>query len=207
MSAEYRTNEELPNDRSEVIVYNTSSGVPQIDGEILDGEWNMNRVANRLLSGNTKAYAVFGLKGDSKYLYFGARVWDNKVFIGGGSDYNMDTIELFFDPELNRAKKYDSTDHQVRLGVLNNSVTGVAKGTSEDVKLAYTLTDDGYIVEAAIPWEAVNLTYSPGMKFGFDVSINDNNLGANQVRDGAFGWQGTANNYYDTSAFGTAFIQ
>ena len=206
VSAEYKPKETAPAATDEVMVY-TAVTPPVIDGVISDGEWYMNRVANRLLSGDTRAYAVFGVKGDSKYLYFAAKVWDNAVFVGGGGDYNLDTVELYFDPELNRATKYDPTDHQVRLGVLDNTTVGINADSRANVKMAYTLTDFGYIVEAAIPWDGVDVRYIPGMKFGFDVSINDNNQGGTASRDGAFGWQGSAYNYNNTSLFGTAIIQ
>lgn len=204
-SAVYEPKENVPQNSSDVFVYQTASAVPKIDGVLSDGEWYMNRVSNRVLSGNTRAYSVFGLKGDSKYLYFAARVWDDSVNFGTGSDYDLDTVELFFDPELNRASKYDSKDHQVRLGTLDGSVSGVK--SKDGVSIASSITEDGYIVEAAIPWSAIDITYAKGTKFGFDVSINDNSQGSGASRDGAFGWQGTANNYYDTSAFGTAVIE
>lgn len=204
-SAKYEPKENVPEAKDEVMIYSADAAAPVIDGKISDGEWYMNRVAGRLLSGNTSAYAVFGLKGDSKYLYFAACVWDNNINFGTGADYALDTVELFFDPDMNRAKAYDSKDHQVRLGTLDGSVSGVK--SKEGVKIVTSLTEDGYIVEAQIPWTAVDVDYAKGARFGFDVSINDNNLGPNKDRDGAFGWQGTANNYLDTSAFGTAIIE
>ena len=207
VSAEYKPKEVLPNNKDEVMVYNTSASTPVIDGEITDGEWYLNRVANRLLSGNTNSYALFGVKGDSKYLYFAAKVWDDKVTFGTGKDHDADSVELFFDPELNRATKFDPTDHQVRFGLSDNTTVGVVTGTEEDVKMAYSLTDFGYIIEVALPWKAVDVKYFSGAKIGFDVSINDNSQGEGQSRDGAYGWRGTAYNYNNTADYGTAIMQ
>ena len=200
----YNTSEKVPEAKNVITVYNTSGAVPTIDGKLDDGEWYLNRVASKVLSGATSVYSVFGMKGDSKYLYFAARVYDKNINPGGSSEYNMDSIELFFDPELNRADKYDTTDHQIRLA-LKDEIRGLKSGA--DYKIAHSITDDGYIIESAIPWESVDLKYASGAKFGFDVSLNDNNLGEGTTRDGALGWVGTANNYRDTSAFGTAVIE
>ena len=206
VTAEYKANEILPG-KDEVMVYNTSGGTPTIDGQLSDGEWYLNRVANRLISGSTKAFGLYGLKGDSKNLYFAAKVWDSNVTFGDSKDYNSDSVELFFDPELNRATKFDPTDHQVRFGLKDNTVFGVVAGTEADVKMAYSLTDYGYIIEASVPWNAVNVKYFSGAKIGFDVSVNDNTQGEGQSRDGVFGWRGTAMNYSNTSEYGTAVMQ
>lgn len=203
VSAVYEPLEYVPADDKTIVVYDSDASV-KIDGIISEGEWNLNRVANRTISGTTGGYAVFGLKGDSKYLYFAARVWDDKVVPGNSSEYNMDSVEIFFDPELNRATKYDTKDRQVRIS-LSDDVKGLK--TNEGMKVAHTTDENGYIVEIAIPWSSLDIVYEKGSKFGFDVSVNDNNSGAGTARDGVFGWAGDANNYQNTSLFGTAIIE
>jgi len=95
----------------------------------------------------------------------------------------------------------------VRFGLSDNTTVGVVTGTESEVKMAYSLTDFGYIIEVALPWNAVNVKYFPGAKIGFDVSINDNSQGEGQSRDGAYGWRGTAYNYNNTADYGTAIMQ
>lgn len=203
VNAVYEAQEYVPANDKEIMVYNAEEP-PKIDGILDSGEWYLNRVANKTVSGTTGAYAVFGLKGDLKYLYAAVRVWDNKVVPGNSSEYNMDSAELFFDPELNRSVRYDATDHQVRIS-LQDDVKGLK--TNEGVKTAHTVTEDGYIIEAAIPWTSLDINYKKGGKFGFDISVNDNSAGPGTARDGVIGWAGDANNYQNTSLFGTAVIE
>ena len=205
VGATYQPTERVPQKKDEIIVYNTSTGVPVIDGIITDGEWNLNRLASKVMTGSTKTYSIFGMKGDSKYLYFAARLWDENLVLGTGKDYSLDTYELFFDPELNRLTKYEATDKQIRLGPADNSITGIRN--TDTAQVVCLKTENGYIVEAAIPWEELGIKYVSGGKFGFDVSSNDNNLGSGSSRDGVSGWVGTADNYKDTSKFGTAVIE
>jgi len=42
------------------------------------------------------------------------------------------------------------------------------------VKIAATVTSDGYIVEVAIPWNAFGVSPKKGQHYGFIFSISDN---------------------------------
>ncbi len=202
----YTPTENVRDDLTQAIVYSCeSTNVPVIDGTLDEGEWYMNRVMNKSVSGKVTSYGTFGLRGDSKYIYFAARIYDKTVVPGPEDIYTADSIELYFDGDLARSPKYDSNDRQIRLG-LNDKIWNLYANNA-GYTAAHSITEDGYIIEARIPWEGLNLTYSKGMRFGFDVSVNDNNNGGLTDRDSVFGWQGDVNNWQSTVKFGTAIME
>jgi hypothetical protein len=64
----------------------------------------------------------------------------------------------------------------------------------------------GYSIEIAIPWTQLGFSGAPaaGTKIGFDVGYDDDDNGG--VRDAQAVWNGTVNNYQNTSAFGTLVL-
>ncbi len=201
----YNPVEKVPEANDEVIAYSTAvTGEPVIDGTIIDGEWYMNRVVSKIFDGVPEAYGVYGLKSDANYLYVAAKIFDKKVVGGIESDWRTDAVELYFDVNMARASSYDEDDRQIRIA-LNDKIWGLNTGSKYDV--AHSIFDGGYIIEARIPWDALDITYGSGTKFGFDFSANDNNLDENSERDGSYGWVGTARDFADASAFGTAIIE
>jgi LmbE family N-acetylglucosaminyl deacetylase len=79
----------------------------------------------------------------------------------GGSENTMTTFKtgIFpFDTEGNVQAERDADANQ-----------GVISVTAPDMKVASAHTDTGYVLEVAIPWNAVPGTIMPGQSFGFDV--------------------------------------
>ena len=189
---------------NEAIAYD---GTPAIDG-VLDDGWTLNRVIADKVADNSNASGVFGLMADKNNLYIAVKVYDSKVDDPGlatATSYLADSVEIFFDPEYNRGTKYSGGDQQIRLG-LSGLAYSCTKATSlKTVKTASSRFEDGYIIEAAIPWNVISLEYSKGKKFGFEVSINDSSDGG-VTRDGAVAWSADGNSYCNTSKFGTAYI-
>ncbi len=51
-----------------------------------------------------------------------------------------------------------------------------------EVEIAVVLTDNGYVMEAAIPWTVVGFKPSPGLQMGFAISISDDDLPGQAVQ-------------------------
>ncbi|HEX3051468.1 MAG TPA: sugar-binding protein [Aggregatilineaceae bacterium] len=83
----------------------------------------------------------------------------------GGSENSMTTFKtgIFpFDTEGNVQAERDADANQ-----------GVIGETAPDMKVASARTDTGYVLEVAIPWNAVPGTIEAGQNFGFDVLLYD----------------------------------
>jgi hypothetical protein len=60
----------------------------------------------------------------------------------------------------------------------------------------------GCILEAGIPFEALEIKPRPGMELLFDIGLDDSSSG--KGRDRQFMWNGTENNSFDRSHWGRA---
>jgi len=121
--------------------------------------------------------------------------------------WGKDAIELFVDLNNTKCAAYDSHDWQLYmcpLGVGDDKAFGgevVRKRQGDDVNIVGTVIDpairtvsrvgdDGYLIEASIPWHSLSATFRPyaGMQIGFDIAIdhckNTDGLG---VSDSIFG--------------------
>ena len=178
---------------------------PNIDGYL--GDWN-NEASKYSLS-----YVVYGKSNwkndndlsatvmvgwDRQYLYIGARVKDDvfaqnqmkgKLYLGDSIEILMDTdvSDDFYLPSLN----WD--DFQLGISPGNNSISlkpeaylwypvGI-RGQKANVQIAQVRTNNGYHIEAAIPWVVFNITPYAGQHFGFAFSVSDNDSLGDAVQE------------------------
>ena len=184
---------------------NAYEGTPVIDGEI-DDDWILDRVITRPCNGLPLNAAKFGMMADKDNLYLAIKVFDKTIMetdTDYAGSYNFDTVEVFFDPQRNRTAFYDELDQQIRLGISGKAYSAMRGAVLENVKVASKKTADGYVIEAAFPWDVVGASY--GSAIGFDVSVNDSNSAGG--RDGVIVWSGNDDNYKDTSKFGTLYYK
>ncbi len=198
---------EYSNEPDEAYVY---GGSAVIDGSFDESGWHLDRTINKIYSGKTEDTAKFGLMADSNYLYIGIEVFDNyvtEVKDPTKSAYQIDSVEICIDPEGNRSGKYDALDRQLRLDLVNNNVFNCTKNSFvEGVESVVKLTETGYIIEAKIPLSEINLSYSPGLKFNADISINDCDTDE-ETRTSIIGWCADSANYTNTQNFGTVIFK
>lgn len=189
--------------KTDVVAY---SATPQIDGNI-EALWKLNRPVTRICQATPDVSAKYGLLSDENYLYFAAEVFDSTVAKGTteiATSYTVDTIEICFDPDLSRSSKYGQDDQQLRLGIDQKIYSATKAKALENAITASKITDTGYIIEIAIPWEDLAVEYAVGAKFGFEMAINDSSNGS--TRDGVVCWAADDMSWSDTSKFGTAYI-
>lgn len=189
---------------NEAVAYN---GAPTIDG-VLEDSWTLDRVISKKAAGSSSASGVFGLMSDKNYLYIGIKVFDSIVddpMLAAATNYLADSVEFFVDPECDRKTRYADGDQQLRLGLSGLAYSATKATALSNIKTASSRFDGGYIIEAAVPCDAINLTYGHGKKFGFEIAINDSS-DKDVSRDGVVSWCGDGRSYTDTSKFGTAYI-
>jgi hypothetical protein len=175
---------------------------PTIDGSLSDlgGEiYLINTVVYGKDShmSNVDASGRFLVSWDSQYLYVGVEVMDD-VFVQnatGNQIYKGDCIELLFDAFLGadfQSSELSDDDYQLgltpgrgQIGVNKENWLWYPRGKSgalQNVTWAAQSTSSGYVLEAAVPWSVFEVSPSAGQRFGFSVSISDNDDTANDVQ-------------------------
>lgn len=145
-------------------------GTPNIDAEI-DDIWNNATAFNTDLNveGTNTAKAKVRTLWDENYLYALFEVKDNELDKASDKDHEQDSIEAFIDENNARTPSYDGDDAQYRVNY-ENKQTGGGNINMDKFKSATKLTDDGYIVEIAIPLQN---KASVNQFIGFDGQVND----------------------------------
>ena len=125
---------------------------------------------------------------DNFYIY--QEVTDDTISMSSGNTYQNDGIEIKVDPEATDSVANSIISFDMTAMDTTGGVTGVATIDSS----FRTLTADGYVIEAAIPWTDMVHTASgeavaaaEGNVFGMALNVhdNDNTVGA---RDGSVQW-------------------
>ncbi len=181
----------------DLVLMKTSTPIV-VDGLANDEAWAMveeNIVDNPFVGEREDEYdseGRFKMLWDDTYIYFICDVWDLDLYEDSpGANENDESFDMFFDPWLDGG---DAPQEDDVLLTLEFSFSGVcsksgAKGgfTEFDTTGVIAMcseTNDGYIIEAAIPLE--DLQMAPGDNFGFDLRINDDDDG--DGRDTQVAW-------------------
>jgi hypothetical protein len=175
---------------------------PTIDGDI--GDWQLplyaveTVVAGQAYYANKKDIsAEVKLAWDAQFLYIGALVRDTKFVqeATGPQLWKGDSLEVLLDAEL----ADDFEDHTLnlddfQLGISPGNLleTPVPEaymwaprqmaGERTDLLIASRLTDDGYMMEVAVPWSEFDVVPQAGQHFGFLFSVSDNDTAGNNAQ-------------------------
>ena len=167
-------------------------GTPNMDGEI-DEVWNTANSFNTDLKveGSDAAKAKVRTLWDENYLYALLEVKDSNLNKDSDKDHEQDSVEIFIDENNARTPSYDGDDAQYRVN-FENKQSGGGSRNMDKFKSATKVTDDGYIVEVAIPLQnkaAVN------QFLGFDAQVNN---AENGKRIGVTMWSDTTGMTWST---------
>ena len=173
---------------------------PVIDG-VLD-EWTLDRYAvENVVFGKSNWSGIDDLSGkamfgwNEQFLFIAVRVWDDihMQSASGKNLYKGDSVEFQLDVNV-PGDYYLATlsrdDYQVGIsaGAPGSTATepstpteaylwypeGRAGALGNEVKIGVVYVDDGYKLEAAIPWSVFGITPKVGQNYGFAFSISDN---------------------------------
>ena len=176
-----------------VVVAAREEAAPAIDGDL--GEWSafpykadqVTFGASRW-TGASDNSGAFAVGWDASYFYLAVRVSDDKyVQVATGDDIWMgDEVEVQLDADL-AADFYTASlsadDYQV--GMSAGNFGGIPpqayrwypsskQASLTTVSVAGKATPQGYDLEARIPWTTFSITPTEGARFGFALSISDN---------------------------------
>jgi len=167
---------------------------PTIDGDI--GDWPLKLYAvDNVVSGlgyyaNEKDLsAEVKLAWDMQFLYIGTLVRDTKFAqrATGSLLWKGDSLEILLDSDVGgdfHHAQLSLDDFQLGISPGNLTEDPVPEaylwaprhraGGITSIQIASRLTDDGYMIETAIPWSIFNITPYQGQHFGFLFSVSDN---------------------------------
>jgi endo-1,4-beta-xylanase len=159
-------------------------------------------VTEKFVLGASGSTAVVKTLWDSRHLYIFARVTDSLLSKASGNPWEQDSVEIFVDQNNGKTTEYEADDAQYRVNFENTQSFGGA-GSAAKLTSAARLVEGGYVVEAAIALDAIpGGRARPGLLVGFDVQVNNDELG-NGVRASVATWNDESGRaFQDPSRFG-----
>ncbi|MGH2627140.1 MAG: sugar-binding protein, partial [Anaerolineales bacterium] len=171
-------------------------------------------------SGASDAHATYAWGWDATFLYLAIRVTDDVHVPGprGETMYRGDIVELQFDANL-------AGDFTQAFMSADDSQFGLSPGdfasqppeayrwyptqyaaAAASVWVRATKTGEGYTLEASLPWAVLGATPAAGSRFGFALSLSDNDA------QGAAAQQSlvssvTTRTLLDPTSWGTLILQ
>ncbi|CAG0942890.1 partial Endo-1,4-beta-xylanase A, partial [Candidatus Brocadiaceae bacterium] len=172
-----------------------------VDGELKESAWeDITTDICKVIYRTTNNTAKFGVLWDNTYLYVGVKVLDTDLRNDSSIPFDDDSVEIVIDGDHNRGTTYDSYDRYFLKG-MDHWLDGY---NQQGVLHGWATIPGGYSIELAIPWSNLGITPTVGMPIGFSVGYNDDDDGG--TRDAQVVWEGTGNNYTDTSALGDIIL-
>lgn len=148
----------------------TVYGTAVVDGKA-ESLWNSAKEATTSVwvSGTSGSTAKFKTMWDEKNLYVIAEVTDSLLSKKSADAYQQDSVEIFVDQDNGKTTYYDADDNQIRVNFDNEISYNPAEYAG--FVSATSITETGFIVEAAIPITAVKA--QEGAVLGFDLQVNN----------------------------------
>ena len=176
--------------------------VIKVDGE-QEAAWEQAKeVQFQIRTGTTQAAASAKLLWDEQYLYVLATVTDAALDKTSSQVHERDSVEVFIDENNHKSDSYEADDKQYRIDYENEQSYNGDNCNAENVVSKTTVTDKGYLVEAAFKW--TEITPEIGNKIGIDLQINDAESGK---RIGTVSWYDESGQGWSSpSVFGTATL-
>ena len=104
----------------------------------------------------------------------------------GRGPWEVDSIEIYVSENNQKGTTYEAGDYQYRINY-KGQLTAMNEEWLEGMRAHVTLTDNGYIVQAKIPFKTIKPT--EGMKIGFDIQVSDDP--GSGIREFVSSWNST----------------
>jgi O-glycosyl hydrolase len=192
------------NDGKNVTVALEPSGALTVDGALDEPYWALRSHVTKNITGTSNNSVRFGTLSDIQNLYVGIEVLDAELRNDSTLAYQDDSVEIYLDVDHNQSAAYDAKDHQITLRWHDELISMI--GELANVQFAQKDINGGYTVELAIPWTSLNRTPARDITLGLDIGINDDDGQNDGNRESQQMWNGTADNWRNTSAFGNLLI-
>lgn len=168
---------------------------PQIDGDINDWPGTVYALGqvvygSEFYANQADLFGEFKASWDNEYLYLGVLVRDTQFAqtASGAQLFNGDSIELLLDTDLAGDMGTDDLNaDDYQLGFSPGNLVGAGtlpeaylwaptdrEGPLDAALVDARLTDDGWMIEIAIPWETLGGVPAAETVMGILVSVSDN---------------------------------
>lgn len=182
-----------------------------IDG-VEDPQWTAQedtliKIIDGAITNDADASATYKLMWDATNLYILANVTDDIKINDSPNSWDDDGIEIFIDGDNDKNSVYDADDRQYIIRWNDNTVYeyGFNVGTNPSgVIFAQTNTPNGYVIEGSISWVTLGITPSLLTLVGFDIQLNDDDLGGGL--DGRRSWNALVSPSANASLMGVASL-
>ena len=176
---------------------------PRIDASL--EEWQLDRYRiESVVFGKSNHKGVNDLSGrsmvgwDEQNLYLGIRVIDEKYVqnTSGANLYKGDSLDILLDIDVQSDFYLADLNHDdYQLGISPGSPVPnenpeaylwfpkAIEGSRDQVKIAARSRGDGYVIEAAVPWNVFEVKPFNGQHFGFAFSISDNDNSNQNIQE------------------------
>ena len=139
------------------------------------------------------ATIAFAAVADNQWLYVALKVTDDKIVTGeepGASAWKDDSVEIYIDANHGETATFEKDDAQITIPANNINLKNIEKpelggtgdGATTGTQVAVVETDDGWIVESAIPLknDKWNIKLANGTIIGFNIHLNDDDDGGDR---------------------------
>ena len=176
-----------------------------VDGDLAEALWegNWHSLTKVVVGADNGVSVEFTARWSAAHLLAAYRVTDAALVNDSTYIWQDDAVELYLDIDYDRDTVYGADDFQFIAGWGDDTVWEIA-GRNTGVLYAYQDTATGYTAELAVPWETVGASPALDNIHGFDAAYDLDQDG--DVGDGQLMWSGTAENYNDTSSFGSVTL-
>ena len=213
------------NDGDEVVVYNDTTlsqsnstkyyaeaylkqsmyiakGTAVVDGE-LDEAWANAADVDLAIVQGAKASATAKVLWDEQCLYVYMTVVDDQINADSAEVHEQDSVEIFIDETNSKATSYNSATKQYRINYENALSFNGETCVEDNITSVAKLTDNGYIVEAAIKW--TETVPAENAAIGFELQVNDADYSGTRI--GTLNWFDSTNSCWENpSCYGTATL-
>lgn len=143
------------------------------------------RTLDTLIAGETWAKRdLFGKwegKWDKQFLYLAVRVYDETIQSDSADPQDDDSVEFYIDADNSRHARYDGVNDFRMTFAWGREQVVLDPQSPQTIHpdLAYELkkTDDGYVLEAKIPWAMLGVSADVKHRVGIEVQVNDDDNG------------------------------
>ena len=129
----------------------------------------------------------FATAADDNYLYVIAIIRADKLVYGKMNDYTEDSLEIYIGANNSKTEYYEKGEVQIGIpainidlrNVQNPKLYGIEGGENTGTRVVAVKSENGWIVEAAIPLSNTNWEIKPavGKRIGFNLQVNGNDKG------------------------------
>ncbi|NND70543.1 MAG: DUF1080 domain-containing protein, partial [Rhodothermales bacterium] len=210
-SADDQSSDPVPETTPVSTTINATYAAPVIDGQrdSMWGEADELTISRLAGSGSTVNYPdgpTVRLLYDAQYLYAFFEVPDETIVADSENPYDDDAVEIYLDGGYEREDYYDENDVQYIFPVRGDDVWINGDASRHiGVEHAAVEMEDGYSLEARIPLANVDIIPTPGIQFGLQFHVDDDDDGGSVER--AMSWStNEPMSWSNTSLFGTAIL-